>query len=128
VVFPGLFTDPGGTCRSQAPDNIDGISIIPTLLGKRAAGRRQKKHKYLYWEYRGQTAVRMGDWKAVQPGKNKPFELYDLNKDIGEQNNLADEHPDILAKMKAYAMQAHTENIPGGWIDKEKAFRGHQFK
>jgi arylsulfatase A-like enzyme len=112
----------------EPPDNIDGISVIPTLLGKRAAGRRQKKHKYLYWEFRGQTAVRMGDFKAVQPGKNKPFELYDLSKDIGEQNNIADKHPDILAKMNAYAKQAHSENIPGGWVDKEKAFKGHEFK
>jgi len=101
---------------------------FPTLLGERAAGRRQKEHEYLYWEFRGQTAVRMGDWKAIQPGKNKPFELYDLSKDISEQNNIADKSPDILSKMKAYAQQAHTENIPGGWVDKEKAFKGHQFK
>jgi len=126
--FPDVMPTLAELAETEPPDNIDGISIIPTLLGKQAAGRKQKNHKYLYWEYRGQTAVRMGNWKVVSPGKNKPFELYDLNKDISEQNNIADEHPDILAKMKAYAKQAHTENIPGGWIDKEKAFKGHEFK
>jgi arylsulfatase A-like enzyme len=113
---------------TEPPDNIDGISIIPTLLGERAAGHKQEKHKYLYWEYGKQTAVRMGHWKAIQPAKNKPFELYDLSKDISEQNNIANEHPDILAKMKVFAKEAHTENVPGGWIDKEKAFKGHEFK
>jgi arylsulfatase A-like enzyme len=126
--FPDVMPTLAELARLEPPDNIDGISIIPTLLGERAAGRRQKNHQYLYWEYRGQTAVRMDNWKAVSPGKNKPFELYNLKKDISEQNNIADEHPDILAKMKVFARQAHTENIPGGWIDKEKAFKGHQFQ
>jgi len=70
----------------------------------------------------------MGKYKAVKPGKNRAFELYDLSRDIGEQNNVAVEYPDILTKMKAYARQAHAENIPGGWIDKQKGFQGHQFR
>jgi len=126
--FPDVMPTLAELAGVEPPDNIDGISIVPTLLGERAAGRKQKKHKFLYWEYRGQTAVRMGNFKAIQPGKKKAFELYDLSKDIGEQNNIADKHPEILAKMKAYAQQAHTENVPGGWVDKEKAFKGHQFK
>ena len=70
----------------------------------------------------------MDNYKAVKPGRNKPFELYDLSKDISEQNNIADEHPDILAKMKAYAKQSHTENLIGDVLDKEKRFKGHQFR
>jgi arylsulfatase A-like enzyme len=126
--FPDVMPTLAELAGTELPDNIDGISIIPTLLGEKAAGRKQENHKYLYWEYGKQTAVRMDNWKAVQPAKNKPFELYDLSKDISEQNDIADQHPDILAKMKAYAKEAHTENIPGGWIDKEKAFKGHEFK
>ena len=126
--FPDVMPTLAELAGVEPPVKIDGISIIPTLLGERAAGRKQKNHQYLYWEYRGQTAVRMDNWKAISPGKNKPFELYDLQKDISEQKNLADEHPDILAKMKAYAKEAHTENIPGGWVDKEKAFKGHQYR
>jgi hypothetical protein len=53
--------------------------------------------------------------------------LYDLSRDIGEQNNIADEHPDILAKMKDYARQSHTENLIGDVLDKDKRFKGHKF-
>ncbi len=70
----------------------------------------------------------MGNYKAVKPGRNKPFELYDLSKDISEQNNIADKYPDILAKMKTYAKQSHTENLIGDVLDKEKRFKGHKFR
>jgi predicted transcriptional regulator len=68
----------------------------------------------------------MGKWKAVKPGKNRPFELYDLSGDIEEKTDVASEQAEILSKMKGYAEQAHAENIPGGWIDQEKGFKGHQ--
>jgi arylsulfatase A-like enzyme len=112
----------------EPPDNIDGISITPTLIGERAAGRKQKMHKFLYWEHKSQVAVRMGNYKAVKPAKNKPFELYDLSKDISEKNNIADDHPDILEKIKVYAKQSHTENLIGDVLDEEKRFKGHKFK
>ncbi len=70
----------------------------------------------------------MGDYKAIQPAKNKPFELYDLSRDVGEQNNIADKFPDVVAKMKAFAEQSHTENLIGEVLDKEKAWKGHQFR
>ena len=110
------------------PENIDGISIVPTLLGEKAAGREQKMHEFLYWEHQQQVAVRMGNFKAVKPAKNKPFELYDLSKDVSEKNNIADEHPDILKQMKAYAEQSHTENLIGDVLDEDKRFKGHKFK
>jgi len=125
--FPDVMPTFAELAGVKPPKNIDGISIVPTLLGEEVVGRRQKQHEFLYWEYRGQVAVRRGNFKAIRPGRNKPFELYDLSKDIEEKNNIADKHPDILAKMVAYAKQAHTENIPGGWLDKEKRFKGHKF-
>jgi arylsulfatase A len=124
--FPDVMPTLTELAGVKPPDNIDGISIVPTLLGEDSAGRSQKKHEFLYWEYGRQIAVRMGNFKAVKPAKNKPFELYDLSKDISEETDIAGEHPELLARMKAYAEQAHTENIPGGWIDKEKGFKGHQ--
>jgi len=123
--FPDVMPTLTELAGVKPRQNIDGISIVPTLLGEETVGRKQKNHAYLYWEYRGQTAVRMGSYKAVKPAKNKPFELYDLSNDIGEQKNIAEEQPDILAKMKTYARQAHADNIPGGWIDKGKEFKGH---
>ena len=73
-----------------------------------------------------QVAVRMGNWKAIQPAKNKPFELYDLSKDLAETNNVADKFPDVLAKMEAFAQQSHTENLIGEVLDKNKAWKDHQ--
>ena len=110
------------------PENIDGLSLVPTLLGEQHAGRKQAEHEYLYWEMHGQVAVRMGNFKAVKPKKNKPFELYDLGKDIEEKNNIAANHPEILEKLKNFAQQAHTPNVTGTYLPggKEKRFKGHQ--
>ena len=126
--FPDVMPTLAELAGVDLPDNIDGISILPTLFGEQAAGHEQKMHKFLYWEHRGQTAVRMGKYKAVKPGKNKSFELYNLDTDISEHNNIADKYPDILEKMKTYAEQSHTENLIGDVLDKEKRFKGHQFR
>lgn len=60
--------------------------------------------------------------------KKLQFKLYDFSNNIGEKDNIADNHPEILAKMESYAKQAHAENITGEWIDKEKEFKGPEFK
>ena len=104
------------------PDDIDGISMAPTLLGD---GRKQDKHKYLYWEYPKynwgkhkyvpggpMVAVRMGNSKAVRDTFNGQFELYDLAADISEKNNVADKHPDVIGKMEAIAKEAHVDMQP----------------
>lgn len=80
----------------EAPDDIDGISILPTLLEQQ---KKQKQHEYLYWELQGQQAVRMGRWKAVRLKPNQKIQLYDLDKDIGEQNDVAGVRPEIVTKM-----------------------------
>lgn len=94
----------------EPPNNIDGISYLPTLLGK----TDQKKHDYLFWaSQEGETSIgmRMEDWKLVKyrPKKNRnkkvanqpeDWRLYDLTQDIGEENNVASENPEIVAKMK----------------------------
>jgi arylsulfatase A-like enzyme len=83
---------------AQKPAGIDGISFAPALLGK-----PQKKHEYLYWEFHegsSKQAVRMGDFKAVRRVPSRPVELYNLKSDIGEDNNIASKHPDIVAKAR----------------------------
>ncbi len=91
----------------DAPRDIDGISLLPTLLAQRS---KQKKHKYLYWELRGRQGVRMGRWKAVRQKPNQKIQLYDLDKDIGEQNDVADANPDILTKMAELMRTGRTES------------------
>ena len=68
---------------------------------------------FLYWEFheRGfQQAARMGDWKAVRPQAGQPLELYNLKTDVGEQHNVADKNPDVVAKMEDYLKTARTES------------------
>jgi len=104
------------------PSNVDGLSIVPTLTGR---DKKQKKHEFLYWEWHrfnwgkrrniadGLTqAIRMGKWKAVRHNSNVPFELYDLEKDIGEKNNVAAEHLDIIAEIERFVATARTEPRP----------------
>ncbi len=97
---------------ATAPPN-DGMSILPELLGEDVVGRKQAQHSLLYWEFGLQVAVRMGNWKAIQPKKNNDWELYDLEKDISETTDVSENHPDILAQMKAFAAEAHSPVQPG---------------
>jgi len=92
------------------PENTDGISFLPTLLGK----GKQKEHEYLFWEFHeqgGKMAVRMGNWKAVKLNINKTpqsaTELYDLSSDIGEIKNVASSNPDIIRRMEEIMKEAH---------------------
>jgi arylsulfatase A-like enzyme len=89
---------------------LDGISFVPTLLGR---GAQQRKHEFLYWEFheRGfQQAARMGRWKSVLNKYGNKLELYDLESDIGEQRNIAEQHPEIVAKLDAYSKTARSES------------------
>ena len=92
--------------KDKEVDYFDGISFAPTLLGK----KKQKEHDFLYWEFNetNQIGVRMGDWKMVVK-KGIPF-LYNLATDIHEDNNVADQHPEIVEKMKAVIFAQHTPN------------------
>ncbi|MFN2121138.1 MAG: hypothetical protein ACK2T0_12140 [Anaerolineales bacterium] len=67
---------------------------------------QQKEHEYLYWEFHEnpttEQAVRMGTWKAVRHAPSGAIELYDLRQDIGEENNVATEHADIVNRVKDY--------------------------
>ncbi len=122
--FPWMFQDAMPTLAeiagARAPQGIDGMSVLPTLLGK-----RQKPHEFLYWElprYLGKTgefrneipmqAVRMGEWKAVRPKPDGPLELYNLNSDIGETRDVAAENPKVMARIEAYLKTARIEPRP----------------
>lgn len=93
------------------PEATDGISFLPTLLSKKG----QRQHEYLYWEFHelnGRAALRAGNWKLIrQPIVGHTIiELYDLGKDIHEDNNLAAEFPEKVRELAALMDGARTES------------------
>ncbi|MEM6697686.1 MAG: arylsulfatase [Bacteroidota bacterium] len=112
---------------SQLPDNqsLDGISFVPTLLGNKDT---QEQHEYLYWEFPergGSQAIRYGKWKAfrddIKKDDNLEIELYNLEDDLQEQNNVAAQHPDIVKKLEqkmvASRYPSQTERWKMGVLD-----------
>lgn len=90
------------------PAGIDGISYLPTLLGKDA---EQKQHEYLFWaSQEGETSIgmRQGDWKLVKYRKKKgagqnsteDWRLYQLSEDVGEEKDLSDAMPERVTAMQ----------------------------
>lgn len=99
--------------KQPQPKGIDGISIVPALLGQKNA----PAHPWLYWEFHeqgGKQAVRMGKWKGVKlnaaANADGPVELYDLQTDVSEKNNIAGKHPDVVAEIKKIMKQQHRES------------------
>jgi arylsulfatase A-like enzyme len=93
--------------RADQPTAIDGVSLVPTLLGRSA---RQIRRSHHYWEAAPQQAVREGDWKLNRAAANRPVELYQLRDDIGEKENLASAQPELTARLTALLSSARTEN------------------
>jgi arylsulfatase A-like enzyme len=90
-----------------APTGTDGISILPTLLGR----KQLRQHDSLYFEIYEpyfQQSVRLGDWKGYRLGTKAPLELYDLKTDPAEQHDLAAAHPDLVKKIEAIMAAEHT--------------------
>ena len=98
---------------AKAPSDIDGISVAPRLLGQ----SQEQTDRFLYWEEipqgKGGTpawsqAVRWDKWKAVRLKPRLPLELYDLETDLGEQNNVTDQHPAVITEIEGYLKTART--------------------
>lgn len=102
------LADLGGATRHLP--KTDGISIVPTLLGRSG----QKKHEFLYWEAAdanqgtNQQAVRWGDWKAVRGRTAKDWHLYDLKTDPKEVTDVAGQHPEVMKEIQAIAAASRT--------------------
>ncbi|HUA37248.1 MAG TPA: sulfatase-like hydrolase/transferase [Candidatus Sulfopaludibacter sp.] len=83
----------------EPPKNIDGISVLPTLLGETQTNR----HDAFSWALQDRDlaqAVRRGDWKIVRAKASDKWELYNLKTDPGETMDVADKDPDVMAKFE----------------------------
>ena len=115
IVFYDFLATAADVAHFPTPSHTDGISFLPTLLGK----PQLEKHEFLYWEFheRGfEQAVRNNDWahniawKAVRHSLTQPLELYNLTTDISESHNVAADHPDVVATITAYLATARTDS------------------
>lgn len=130
--LPTLLELAGG--KDQTPQDVDGISFAPTLLGQ-----SQQARPFLYREFGtagGQQIVRMGDWKGVRmgivpgAGKGKPkakavaggppnlkIQLFNLKTDKSEESDVAAQHPEIVTQIEKIMQQQHTPSaefpLPG---------------
>ncbi len=100
IAFQDMMPTFAELADATCPDNIDGISIVDALKGRRL----KESHDYLYWDYghcRDQydQAVRMGKWKGIRLGQKADIQLYDLSKDINESHDLSDQFPDVVEKI-----------------------------
>ena len=96
--MPTLLDAVGAADR--VPEGVDGISMLPELTGQ-----RQSPRPYLYREfpsYGGQQTIRVGKWKAVRQNMTKgnlEIELYDLEADVSEKQDLAASEPQLVEKL-----------------------------
>jgi N-acetylgalactosamine-6-sulfatase len=110
--WPGVIPA-GATCHSMAaiidlmptfleaadvppPDDasVDGVSLLSLWKGQSSP-----VHDALHWETQSNYGVAQGDWKLVhERWVPRPY-LYDLGKDLGEQNDLANQHPEKMAEL-----------------------------
>ena len=69
-------------------------------------GQTQNAHDYLFWKYGAKTAIRQGKWKALRLKPDAPIELYDLVLDLGEDNDIAADRPEIVARLEKLMEEA----------------------
>ena len=122
VSAPGI-TKPGTTCDTpvistdyyptllqlaglpaKPEQHRDGVSLVPQLKGERTP-----RGQPLYWHYphygnqggAPHGAIRDGDWKLIEWFEDGAVELYHIPQDIGEKTNLAAQHPEKVAALRA---------------------------
>ncbi len=95
------------------PVNIDGISILPILLGE----KQNLEERFMYWESPSkllrnfEQAVRYGNWKAIRKGgANQTMRLYNLAGDPDEKYDVAAQNPQIVAMIDSYLKRARIDS------------------
>jgi arylsulfatase A-like enzyme len=90
--------------------NIDGVSVVPALL---AGEQHNLSERFIYWESpppKLHQVVRWRNWKARRREPGQRLELYNLADDLGEDNNIAEQHPEVIAVFEEYLKTARTDS------------------
>ena len=100
----------------RTPENVDGVNLMPHLLGE----NDKAPHESLYWRFGPQKAIRKGnwslvDWRDFQTKTNSGWQLFDLSKDIGQQNNLAAKHSDVVTELSKAWQRWDAQNVAPLW-------------
>ncbi|WP_437917713.1 sulfatase-like hydrolase/transferase [Sphingobacterium sp. LRF_L2] len=110
--FPDLFATLVDITKSHTSLPIDGISLLPEL---KSPNSLDPKQRFLYWEQYPNLgiaqAVRWDNWKLIRQNIDDAFELYNLEEDIGEVHNIADQKPLIVDKLTNFMQEAHIPSV-----------------
>lgn len=107
--FPDVLPTLAELAGARPPQELDGTSIRPTLMGQ----PQDLSQRYLYWEKppgKFQQAARHGNWKALRLDRNQPIKIFDIVADPTESFDVAATHPDLVAKFETYFSTARTES------------------
>jgi arylsulfatase A-like enzyme len=89
---------------------LDGVNLLPFLDGTSTAD----PHEALFWRWRAEQAVRMGDWKLVRGKEHRAWRLIDLAHDVKEEHDLTEQHPDKAKALLARFEQWNATLLPPG--------------
>jgi len=109
---PGHFIDIMATLvdltAAKYPSEFNGVEITPMQgesLLPAFKGETVARRKPLFWEWRNGQAVRQGDWKLVREGPELEWDLYNVDKDPTETDNIAAGHPDKVSELESLFLQ-----------------------
>ena len=122
-------------------DSPDSVNLLPHLRGETS----EPPHEFLYWRAAPNIAIRWGKWKmwrvnntdmeipdgrpgqVIMPWREYPPDdspmgqttvLYDLEADIGETTNIADQHPEIVERLESELAAWEAELSEPLWVNR----------
>lgn len=110
VIALDLHSTAVAAAGGSAP-GLDGVDLFPYLAGKRP----DKPHQTLFWRFGTQSAVRHGPWKLLRLRKEAPPQLYNLDRDPAETNDLATAEPARTAELEALYSAWDSQLQPPTW-------------
>ncbi len=118
--FYPTFARLGG---AELPDDqpLDGVDIWDAFLQGRSAREDQPIYALRHWNGFHNVGIRQGNWKLTKLGPKSAWNLFDIDKDISESNDVVDQHPEVARKMVQAAKEWAQHHTTPRWFDNEKA-------